>query len=236
MPATAVPTRDEDQQRGADELGDQGADEGRETRATSADGRTAPPRQPRDRGRDAGSPDQGLPVPGAPRAQPAGPPVEDVVDDARGRAGWSAGSRRGTGPGRRPARSRRRGRRPASSRPGPGQLVAGPAAHQEDRVARAGGQLPGRRAAPRPARRPAGRRRRSAASASHRRGDPQLRVTSPACCSCSSCTVHSTSASPPRPSLVCVAGSAPRGSRSRSTRALIRRISATCSAVSPSAG
>ena len=50
---------------------------------------------------------------------------------------------------------------------------------------------------------------------------------SPACCSCSSCTVHSTSASPPWPSLVCVARSAPRGSRSASTRALIRRISVT---------
>ena len=33
--------------------------------------------------------------------------------------------------------------------------------------------------------------------------------------------------SPPRPSLVCVVGSAPRGSRSVSTRALIRRISTT---------
>ena len=51
--------------------------------------------------------------------------------------------------------------------------------------------------------------------------------TSPACCSCSSCTVHSTSASPPRPSFVCVLRSAPRGSRSASTRALIRRISVT---------
>ena len=60
--------------------------------------------------------------------------------------------------------------------------------------------------------------------------------TSAACCNCSSCTVHSTSERPPRPSLVWVAGSAPRGSRSRSTRALIRRISATCSSVSPSAG
>ena len=49
--------------------------------------------------------------------------------------------------------------------------------------------------------------------------------TSAACRSWSSCTVHSTSASPPGPSLVCRCGSAPRGSRSASTRALIRRIS-----------
>ena len=37
---------------------------------------------------------------------------------------------------------------------------------------------------------------------------------SPACCSCSSWTVHSMSESPPRPSLRWVFGSAPRGSRS----------------------
>ena len=60
--------------------------------------------------------------------------------------------------------------------------------------------------------------------------------TSQACCSCSSCTVHSTSASPPRPSLVCVVGSAPRGSRSVSTRALIRRISTTSRWPSPPSG
>ena len=38
--------------------------------------------------------------------------------------------------------------------------------------------------------------------------------TAPACRICSSCTVHSMSARPPRPSLRWVAGSAPRGSRS----------------------
>ena len=53
---------------------------------------------------------------------------------------------------------------------------------------------------------------------------------------CHSCTVHSTSASPPRPSLTCVSGSAPRGSLSLSTRALIRRISVICSRFKPSAG
>ena len=54
--------------------------------------------------------------------------------------------------------------------------------------------------------------------------------------SCNSCTVHSMSASPPRPSLVCVVGSAPRGSRSESTRAFSRRISCTASADTPSGG
>ncbi|COX25148.1 Uncharacterised protein [Mycobacterium tuberculosis] len=57
-----------------------------------------------------------------------------------------------------------------------------------------------------------------------------------ACCSCSNCTVHSMSASPPRPSLVCVLGSAPRGNRSDSIRALMRRISRTESADTPSGG
>ena len=60
--------------------------------------------------------------------------------------------------------------------------------------------------------------------------------TRPACSIWSSCTVHSTSESPPRPSLKFVAGSAPRGSRSESTRALIRRTSITSSWVSPSSG
>ena len=55
--------------------------------------------------------------------------------------------------------------------------------------------------------------------------------TRPACRSCSSCTVHSTSASPPGPSLVCRCGSVPRGSRSASTRALIRRTSRTSASV-----
>ena len=49
--------------------------------------------------------------------------------------------------------------------------------------------------------------------------------TDAACASCSSWIVHSMSVSPPRPSLVCVVGSAPRGSRSSSTRAFSRRIS-----------
>ena len=44
----------------------------------------------------------------------------------------------------------------------------------------------------------------------------------------SSCTVHSTSVSPPRPSLMVGARSAPRGSRSASIRALSRRMSRTC--------
>ena len=57
-----------------------------------------------------------------------------------------------------------------------------------------------------------------------------------ACRSCSSCTVHSMSASPPRPGLVWVFGSAPRGSRSASTRALIRRISCTASCETPPFG
>ena len=71
-----------------------------------------------------------------------------------------------------------------------------------------------------------------------RRGCAASAALRPACpCrSCSSCTAHSTSASPPRPSLAWVAGSAPRGSRSVSTRALIRRISVICSGVSPPAG
>ena len=46
-----------------------------------------------------------------------------------------------------------------------------------------------------------------------------------ACWSCSSWTSHSTSLSPPRPSFTCRAGSAPRGSRSDSIRALMRLIS-----------
>ena len=47
-----------------------------------------------------------------------------------------------------------------------------------------------------------------------------------ACWSWRVCTVHSTSARPPGPSLVWRSGSAPRGSRSASTRALSLRISA----------
>ncbi|GAP59914.1 hypothetical protein AHiyo1_33190 [Arthrobacter sp. Hiyo1] len=56
----------------------------------------------------------------------------------------------------------------------------------------------------------------------------------PACWSCNSCTSHSTSLSPPRPSLTCLAGSAPLGSRSDSTRALTRRISRTSVSASDS--
>ena len=91
---------------------------------------------------------------------------------------------------------------------GPRQLVAGAPAHQEDRVARAGGQFPGRA-------------ERSRCSSSRMRASPSASRASTvdgtcsggvpaACCSWSSWTVHSTSARPPRPSLVCVAGSAPR--------------------------
>ena len=67
-------------------------------------------------------------------------------------------------------------------------------------------------------------RRRPAPAASGWSAGPAARAP---CRSCSSCTVHSTSARPPGPSLVCIAGSAPRGSRSASTRALMRRISRT---------
>ena len=51
--------------------------------------------------------------------------------------------------------------------------------------------------------------------------------------SCISCTVHSTSDSDPRPSLRWNAGSSPGGIRSRSIRALVRRISRTSSSDSP---
>ena len=53
---------------------------------------------------------------------------------------------------------------------------------------------------------------------------------------CSSCTVHSMSARPPRPSLRCRCGSAPLGSRSWSTRPLIRRTSITSSSLMPLLG
>ena len=122
--------------------------------------------------------------------------------------------RRRPAPPRAGAAGRRAGPGPASARCGPGPPASS--------------RRPSRR---RPRGRP-GPASRAAASASRVR---VLRSsgTAYACRSCSSCTAHSTSARPPRPSLVWVAGSAPRGSRSVSTRALIRRISTTCSRLSP---
>ena len=60
--------------------------------------------------------------------------------------------------------------------------------------------------------------------------------TRAACCMVSSWAHHSTSARPPRPSLVWVAGSAPRGRRSESIRAFIRRISCTVLGGTPFSG
>ena len=60
--------------------------------------------------------------------------------------------------------------------------------------------------------------------------------SSAACRSWSSWTVHSTSARPPRPSLRARPGSTPRGIRSFSTRALMRRTSTTCASVRPPSG
>ncbi|CPU67040.1 Uncharacterised protein [Mycobacteroides abscessus] len=57
-----------------------------------------------------------------------------------------------------------------------------------------------------------------------------------ACRSWRSWTVHSTSDTPPRPSLRCRDASTPRGSRSASTRALMRRTSRTCARSRPPAG
>ena len=115
------------------------------------------------------------------------------------------------------------------------QLVAGLAAHQRDRVADPADRAPRvrparRRRRPRPAR-PRGPRRAPPAS-----GSCAAPGTWPAYRICSSWTVHSMSASPPRPSLRWVCGSAPRGSRSWSTRALIRRTSSTSSSEMPSRG
>ena len=160
-----------------------------------------------------------------------GQPVEDLLDDGSGMPGESAGSRRGTGPGRRPARSRRRGPpRPAPAPAGAAGRSAGPRTRKIALRAR----VASRHAAPASAACSASSRPAAGAPPARRRSRSRAAPGAPpACCSWSSCTVHSTSASPPRPSLVCVAGSAPRGSRSRSTRALIRRISATCSAGQP---
>ena len=112
------------------------------------------------------------------------------------------------------------------------QLVAALALHQRDGVAHPAHHAPrahqhvgvvGRRAAPASAAAPRASRVRGVRSPG----------TAPACRICSSCTVHSMSASPPRPSLRWVFGSAPRGSRSRSMRALTRRTSATSASVTP---
>ena len=56
------------------------------------------------------------------------------------------------------------------------------------------------------------------------------------CWSWSSWTVHSTSDRPPGPSFRCSARSVPRGIRSASIRALIRRISRTAGSPSPPGG
>ena len=116
-----------------------------------------------------------------------------------------------------------------------GQRVAGPAADQHDRVPDPGGEAPRPRAA-RPRRRPRRARPRPPRPAPPASWWCAARATAWPCPSCSSWTVHSTSDRPPGPSLRCSARSAPRGMRSASMRALIRRISRTACSLSPPAG
>ena len=181
---------------------------------------TAPPALPGTR------PVHVAPVGSAARLAVGGPAVEDLLHDLAGAPGGPAvvveelpGSMSGPYPHARAT--------PASSRPGRGSWsLARPRTRKiafRARVARSHAERSASACSPSSS--PASPRAASASTV----GAARSAGTSAACWSCSSWTVHSTSASPPRPSLVCVAGSAPRGSRSRSTRALIRRISATCS-------
>ena len=160
--------------------------------------------------------------------------VEDPLDDAPRPAGESAGSRR------RGARPTRAGS-PRAARPRPARAPrwagcpAGRPRQSTTALRTREASVQAAASDARRRRRRPGRRRRPRRSAAEGAG-VRSAGTSCACRSCSSCTVHSTSERPPRPSLRCRCGSAPRGSRSASTRALIRRISRTSASVEPAAG
>ena len=125
---------------------------------------------------------------------------------------------------------------PSASRRSLGTRVHGPAPPQHRGAAQAGGHHPGLAQVARGvggSSRPALGGRPSAGMVS---GGAQGGDARAACRSCSSWTVHSTSVSPPSPSLRWVRRSAPRGSRSASTRAFISRMSRTCVALEPPSG